>query len=59
MNSMKRIYTPFKDTFTLYNEKKFEVYYFRGERRTSSKCLIYFHCPTVAKKKPQICGMKR
>jgi hypothetical protein len=27
-----------------YNEKKFEVYYFRGERRTSSQCLIYFHC---------------
>ena len=35
-----------------YNEKKFEVYYFGGERRTSSKCLIYFHCPTVTKKKP-------
>jgi hypothetical protein len=33
-----------------YNEKKFEVYYFRGERRTSSKCLIYFHYPTVTKK---------
>jgi hypothetical protein len=31
--------------------QKFEVYYFRGERRTSSKCLIYFHCPTVTKKK--------
>ena len=36
-----------------YNEKKFEVYYFRGERRASSKCLIYFHCPTVTKKKSQ------
>jgi hypothetical protein len=35
-----------------YNEKKFEVYYFRGERRTSSKCLIYFHCHTVTKKTP-------
>ena len=33
-----------------YNEKKFVVYYFRGKRRTSSKCLIYFHCPTVTKK---------
>jgi hypothetical protein len=32
-----------------YNEKKFEDYYFGGERRTSSKCLIYFHCPTVTK----------
>ena len=35
-----------------YNEKKFEVYYFRGAKRTSSKCLIYFHCPTVTKKIP-------
>ena len=35
-----------------YNEKKFEVYYFRGERRTISKCPIYFQCPTVTKKKP-------
>ena len=34
-----------------YNEKKFEVYYFRGAKRTSSKCLIYFHFPTVTKKK--------
>ena len=42
-----------------YNEKKFEVYYFRGKRRTSSKCPIYFHCPTVTKKTQQICGMKR
>ena len=25
-----------------YSEKKFEVYYFRGEWRTSSKCPIYF-----------------
>ena len=36
-----------------YNEKKFEVYYFRGERRTSSKCLIYVQCPTVTKKTPR------
>ena len=36
-----------------YNEKKFEVYYFRGERKASSKCLIYFHCPTVKKKRSQ------
>jgi hypothetical protein len=35
------------------NEKKFEVYYFRGERRASSKCLIYFHCPSVKKKRSQ------
>ena len=48
---MKRMYTPLKIPLRPYNEKKFEVYYFRGERRTSSKCLIYFHCPTVKKKK--------
>ena len=35
----------------LYNERKFEIDYFRGERRTSNKCLIYFHCPTVTNKK--------
>jgi hypothetical protein len=35
-----------------YNEKKFEVYYFRGERRISSKCLIYFHYYKKTKKTP-------
>ena len=49
---MKRIHTPFKDTLRSYSEKKFEVYYFRGAKRTSSKCLIYFHCPTVTTKNP-------
>ena len=52
MNSMKRMHTPFKIHLRPYNEKIFEVYYFRGDRRTSSKCLIYFHCPTVTKKNP-------
>ena len=41
-----------------YNEKKFEDNYFGGERRTSSKCLIYFHCPTVTKKKCKSVGWK-
>jgi hypothetical protein len=41
-----------------YKEKKFEVYYFRGAKRTSSKCLIYFHCPTVTKKSRKSVGWK-
>ena len=42
----------------LYNERKFEIDYFRGERRRSNTCLIYCHCPTVTNKKPKSVGLK-
>jgi hypothetical protein len=48
---MKCIYTSFKDTFFDLITKfflRFIIFEEKGEQ--ASKCLIYFHCPTVTKK---------